>query len=182
VDLTAKVKDKHYIMANGTGHFDFAVWPGDMNADVFDLWAVNLLAAVVSSTDKEEGSKVNCAVASFKLNDGIMQQKVLFADTSRMQIEGTADINFKTKRIELYAEPKAKRPEFFSLATPIKVKGSFADFGIGINPVRLTGSVLRFVTSPVLVPLHRLFSTDQPADGEVACAAAWQMRNTPKKP
>jgi uncharacterized protein involved in outer membrane biogenesis len=108
VNLTAKVKDKHYIIANGTEHFDFAVWPGDMNADVFDLWAVNLLAAVVSSTDKEDGSKVNCAVASFKLNDGIMQQKVLFADTSRMQMKGTADINFKTKRIGLYVEPRRR--------------------------------------------------------------------------
>ena len=181
VDLNAKVKDKKYLLANGTGHFDFAVWPGNMDADVFDLWAVNLLTAVVSNTDKEGGSKVNCVVAGFKLNDGIMQQKILFVDTSKMQIEGTADVNFKTKQIELYVEPKAKRPEFFSLATPVKVKGSFADFGIGINPARLAGSVLRFVTSPVLVPLHRLFTTDQPADGQVACETAWKMRNIPEK-
>ena len=107
-----------------------------------------------------------------------MQQKILFVDTSRMQIEGTADVNFKTKKIELYVEPKAKRPEFFSLATPIKVTGDFEDFGIGINPARIAGTVVRFVTSPVVVPFHRLFSISTPIDGVRACKMAWQMRNT----
>jgi uncharacterized protein involved in outer membrane biogenesis len=149
-----------------------------MNADVFDLWAVNLLNAVISQTDKESHSKVNCAIAGFSLNDGLMKQKVLFVDTSRMQIEGTADVNFKTREIELYVEPEAKRPEFFSLAIPIKVSGDFEDFGIGINPARLAGTVVRFATSPVVVPFHRLFSTSTPIDGVRACKLAWKMRNT----
>jgi hypothetical protein len=68
--------------------------------------------------------------------------------------------------------PKAKRPEFFSLATPIKVEGSFSDFGIGINPGSLIGTAIRFTTSPVFVPLQRFFLENESADGEGACAAA----------
>lgn len=182
VDLKAKVKDKKYLLANGTGHFDFAVWPGNMNADVFDLWAVNLLNAVISQTDKEKQSKLNCAIAGFRLDDGIMKQKVLLVDTSRMQIQGTADVDFKKKEIELYVEPKAKRPEFFSLATPVRITGQFKDFGIGINPLHLAGSAIKFVTSPVVVPFHRLFSKDVPADGIEACETAWKLRkNTVKQ-
>ncbi len=181
VDLTAKVEDKRYLLANGTGHFDFGVWPDNMNAEVFDLWAVNLLNAVVSETDKEEQSRVNCAVAGFRLNDGIMKQNVLFVDTSRMQIQGTADVNFKKKKIELYVEPKAKRPEFFSLATPVRITGKFEDFGIGVNPLHVAGSAIRFVTSPVVVPFHRLFTRDAPTDGATACRSAWDTRNNAAK-
>lgn len=179
VDLTAKVEDKRYLLAHGTGHFDFAVWPANMNAEVFDLWAVNLLNAVVSETDKEEQSRVNCAIAGFRLNDGLMKQKVLFVDTSRMQIQGTADVDFKKKEIELYVEPKAKRPEFFSLATPVRISGQFEDFGIGVNPLHVAGSAIKFVTSPVVVPFHRLFTRDAPADGISACSSAWSQRNNP---
>ena len=178
VGLTTKVTQMKDLLANGSGHFYFAVMPGDMNADIFDLWAVNLLSAVVSKTDKEGSSKVNCVVASFSLNDGLMQQKMLFVDTSKMQIKGKAEVNFKSREIKLYVGPKAKRPEFFSLATPVKVTGSFEDFGIGINPARLAGSVLNFVISPVLVPMGRLVRKSVPADGIEACKLAWKMRNT----
>lgn len=181
VDLNAKVTDKRYLLANGSGHFDFAVWPENTSAEVFDLWAVNLLNAVVSETDKEKQSKLNCAIAGFRLNDGIMEQKVLFVDTSRMRIQGTAGVNFKKKEIELYVEPKAKRPEFFSLATPVRISGQFKDFGIGINPLHVAGSAIKFVTSPVIVPFHRLFTKDAPADGIEACETAWKMRNNSVK-
>ena len=134
VGLTSKVKEIKDLLANGNGHFDFAVLPGDMNADVFDLWAVNLLSAVVNKTDKDSHSRVNCVVASFDLNDGLMQQKALFVDTSKMQIEGQAEVNFKSREIKLYVSPAAKKVEFFSLATPVKVSGSFEDFDIGIIP------------------------------------------------
>ena len=179
VGLTSKVKEMQDLLANGNGHFDFAVLPGDMDADVFDLWAVNLLSAVVSRTDKDSSSTVNCVVASFSLNDGLMQQNVLFADTSKIQIEGEAEVNFKSQEIKLYVAPKAKKAEFFSLATPVKVTGSFEDFGIGINPAQLAGSVLNFVVSPVFVPVSRLVikSAAADADGKEACAYAWKMRN-----
>lgn len=181
IGLTSKVKEIKDLLANGSGHFDFGVLPGDMDADVFDLWAVNLLSAIVSRTDKDSHSRVNCVVASFDLNDGFMQQKMLFADTSKMQIEGQAEVNFKSREIKLYVAPKAKKAEFFSLATPVKVTGSFEDFGIGINPAQLAGSVLNFVVSPVFVPVDRLISKSAAADGKEACAFAWKMRNTTQK-
>lgn len=69
--------------------------------------------------------------------------------------------------------PKAKNPEFFSVAIPIKRKGSFADFGINIGELRLAGQVLSFVTSPVHVPIRRVFTEKEPADGVEACKIAW---------
>ena len=57
-------------------------------------------------------------------------------------------------------------------ATPVKGTGSFEDFGIGINPAQLAGSVLNFVVSPVFVPVSRLVIKSSVADGKEACAYA----------
>jgi AsmA-like protein len=165
------------LMAYGRGHFDLAFVPVNFDAAIIDLWAVNLLSALASEVDGEPKSIINCLVASFAMEDGLMQERAIFMDTTHMSIEGEANINFKTEEIKLKMAPKAKRPEYFSLATPVNVKGSFEEFGIGINKLRLTTSLASFLTSPVHVPFRRLFSGERPADGDEACRAAWENRN-----
>ena len=178
LDATAPTLDQ--LMANGSGHFDLAFVPVNFDATLIDMWAVNLLSSLAAETDSEPDSTINCLVASFGMNDGIMQERTIFIDTTNMSIEAEATIDFKKRQLRMLASPKAKRPEFFSLATPVKVSGKFDDFGIGINVVRLTGTVASFVTSPVHVPLRRIFSTKKPEDGKVACREAWEKRNLEK--
>ncbi len=175
LDATAPTLDQ--LMANGRGHFDLAFVPVNFDAGLIDMWAVNLLSSLASETDGEPNSIINCLVASFGMEDGIMQERIIFIDTTNMSIEAEATINFKTRQLKMLAVPKAKRPEFFSLATPVKVSGKFDDFGIGINIVRLTGTVTSFVTSPLHVPLRRIFAKKRPEDGKEACRQAWKKRN-----
>ncbi|MCG6898682.1 MAG: hypothetical protein LJE75_01620, partial [Gammaproteobacteria bacterium] len=84
-----------------------------------------------------------------------------------------ADVDFKKGEIDILAKPKANKPESFSLATPVKVHGLFEDFGLGVNPLNLMGSVITFVTSPLHVPVRRVFEKKIPADGKEACEIAW---------
>ncbi|MFC1827102.1 hypothetical protein ACFLZQ_04140, partial [Thermodesulfobacteriota bacterium] len=58
-----------------------------------------------------------------------------------------------------------KKPEFFSLATPIGVQGDFSDFGIKIAPGGLIGTGIQFAISPLQVPLQTVFEKPIPADG-----------------
>lgn len=175
LDATAPTLDQ--LMANGRGHFDLAFVPENFDAGLIDMWAVNLLSSLASETDGEPDSIINCLVASFGMEDGVMLERTIFMDTTNMSIEGHANIDFKKQELKVLAKPKAKRPEFFSLATPVKVSGKFDDFGIGINIVRLTGTVTSFVTSPFHVPLRRIFAKKRPEDGKEACRQAWKKRN-----
>jgi hypothetical protein len=72
----------------------------------------------------------------------------------------------------LVVTPKAKRPEFFSLATPLAVKGEFDDFRIGTRAgaLSLGSTAVRFAISPVTTPIKRLFRDDLPEDGADICA------------
>ena len=68
--------------------------------------------------------------------------------------------------------PKAKKAEFFSLATPIQVKGTFTDYKIGVQPGGLIGTAIRFITSPIVVPIQRIFTERAAKSGQAACTAA----------
>ncbi len=174
VDLKTRGPDLNRVMDGANGHIDFGLWPKDLNAGIFDLWAVNVISTLMSEVDKEEASKLNCVIVRFHVDNGLMQERVVFADTSKMRVEGSADIDFRQRTLEVRAKPKAKKPEFFSLAVPVGLKGTFEDFGIKINPVVLTGKAISFVTSPLHVPVRRLFKRKEPEDSVQACAEAWR--------
>ena len=172
VDLTADAPKNSSIMAKSEGHINFAVWPEDLNAGIFDLWAVNLLTSVLPSLDSE-ASKVNCVIAKFALDDGIMRPTSILIDTSRIQASGDGTINFRDKTIDFATAPKPKRPKMFSAQTPIGIEGELTDFSVGPASGAMAGTVLRMITSPVVVPFQWTFSGKQSQDGEVACQNAW---------
>jgi uncharacterized protein involved in outer membrane biogenesis len=162
------------IMANADGHFDFALLPENFSAEVFDLWAVNLISAIATEVDKDEASEVNCIVVRLGLDTGLLTEKAVFMDTTQMSVAGKVDIDFKVQEIDILMAPRAKRPEFFSLATPVKVHGSFDDFGVDVSKVRAARSVISFITSPIHVPIRRVFRKEVPEDGREACELAWK--------
>jgi uncharacterized protein involved in outer membrane biogenesis len=171
IDLKSRAKSLDTIMHHANGTIDLAIVPENFEANLFELWAVNLLTAVLPQLDSEATSKVNCAVFRFDIKDGEMKEDAIFADTTKMQVGGEAQVNFKTETVYLAMAPKAKKPEFFSLATPIQVKGTFSDYKIGVPPGGVIGTAIRFITSPIVVPIQRVFTERAPADGKAACSA-----------
>jgi len=169
VDLQSSAASFDQILANGNGHVDFSGQLTNLSAGVIDLWAVNLIAAIVSSTDEDQ-SNINCAVGRWQVNDGLLTPDIFFIDTSKIRICAKGEIDFVSKRVDLVITPAAKKPEFFSLATPLAVHGSFSDIDIGIKKGGLVGTVVKFVASPLLVPVKRLVLKDIPEDGSDACS------------
>jgi uncharacterized protein involved in outer membrane biogenesis len=169
VDVNSRAPRLSQILAHGDGRIDMAVWPRALRAGVFDMWAVNLFVALLPTLDPERASVVNCAIGRFALKGGKLSQEQLVIDTSRMRVTGTASADFGSERIAMRLQPQAKSAQFFSLATPIEVKGSFRDFDVGPNAGDLLQTVLRMATSVVWVPLQTLFSEKVPLDGSDVC-------------
>ncbi|MGD9021908.1 MAG: AsmA family protein [Lysobacterales bacterium] len=173
VALRSQAPNMAEVMANANGQFDFALVPKHFSSGVIDLWAVNLLSAIMDKSTEKDQSEINCVVVRFRMEEGLMEEKAIYLDTSNMRIAGKSDINFKTRELEIKLAPKAKKPEFFSVAIPIQVRGSFDDFGLKIGALPMVGQVISFVTSPFHVPVRRIFTKEAPADGIEACKAAW---------
>jgi uncharacterized protein involved in outer membrane biogenesis len=172
LDLQSRAPTIDALMAHGNGRLDFAVWPKDLRAGIFDLWAVNLFVALVPAVDPARESKVNCAVGRFDLKDGRLRQEAILMDTSRMRVKGEGRVDFVDEQVYLKLMPKAKTAQFFSLATPVQVTGSFTDFKIGLAPGALIDTTARLLTSIFVVPIQKLVEGPLPRDGADVCNAA----------
>jgi uncharacterized protein involved in outer membrane biogenesis len=173
IDLHSTAPDPQSIMKHANGKIDFALAPKNFSSGVIDLWAVNLLSAIMDKSTEKDKSVINCVVVRFGIKNGVMEEKAIYLDTTNMRIAGKVDIDFVEETIDIKMAPKAKNPEFFNVAIPIKLKGSFEDFGIKIGIFRMAGQIVSFVTSPIHVPVRRVFTEGEPADGVEACKIAW---------
>ena len=169
VDVDARAEYLSEIFKSGKGHIDFAVWPENLKSGLLDVWAVNVLMALLPAVDSSKQSKVNCAIGKFVLANGKLSEKSFLIDTSRMRVTGKGGVDFAKEKIQLYVQPHAKTPQFLSLAIPIEVSGKFDDFSVGVRATDVVGTVGQFVTSVIWVPLQMLFSKETPPDGQDVC-------------
>jgi uncharacterized protein involved in outer membrane biogenesis len=162
------------LMSGASGGLVFGVWPEDFKSGIFDLWAIGLANALLPKLGSEDVSTVNCLVGGFNLEDGRLDERILFADTSRIQVSGEMNADFVSRELDAYMVPKAKRAQIFSFAAPVKVDGEFDDYDIGFRTRDLVAAIFRFIASPVVAPIRWLTEDPVPRDGVVACQQAWQ--------
>ncbi|MFT5699226.1 MAG: hypothetical protein ACI8ZB_002083 [Desulforhopalus sp.] len=156
------------MLKNGNGYFDFSGNLENFGAGVINLWAVNLVAAIVSNAEKQK-SQLNCAVGRWSATDGVLHSDVFFIDTDKIRICAEGTVNLKDERIDIKVKPKAKKAQFFSLATPLEVHGSFTDINVGIGRGGVLGTAIQFIASPVSAPIKRTFTAKIPKDGSDVC-------------
>lgn len=172
--LDTRAKVLAAAMDHADGRLDFALVPVDFQAGLIDLWAVNLLQAVFKGFGREKESKINCMVAQLDLKDGVMTQRRIVLDTTQMRVQGEAKIDFGKKRLACLFTPEPKTPQFLSLATPLSITGSFSKYKVGIARGGLLGTVLQTLSSPLHVPLRKIFQQRVPADGRDVCGKPLQ--------
>jgi uncharacterized protein involved in outer membrane biogenesis len=185
INLKSKAKDLKGLLTNASGYVDFSGTPENLQAGILDFWAVNLIAAITASAEsknKGQASKINCVACRWSVKDGILKPDVFVIDTSKIRICGEGKVDLNKERIDLVVAPFPKKPEFFSLATPLAVKGTFADFKMGIQSGGLIGTSIRFITSPFVVPFARLVDKGLPEDGSDVCSMRIGPDNRPEKP
>jgi uncharacterized protein involved in outer membrane biogenesis len=172
VDLNVTTATVGGLLAHANGYFDMSGTPQNFAAGIVDLWAVNLISSVVSSSVEDEAeSQINCVISRWRMVDGVLIAENVAVDTTKIRICGKGSIDFTTRTFNLTAAPTAKRPEFFSLATPLVITGKFDDFGIGLRGgvIGAGTTAVKFAISPITTPFKRLVHDDLPDDGADIC-------------
>jgi hypothetical protein len=170
VNVSSRTQYLSDIFKHGKGYVDFSVWPENLKSGLLDVWAVNVLMALLPAIDSSNQSKVNCAIGRFVLADGKLSDKSFLIDTSRMRVTGKGAVDFDAEKLKLYVQPYAKTPQFLSLAIPIELSGSLDDFNVGVRAGDVVETVGQFVTSVIWVPLQMFFGKTTPLDGRDVCA------------
>lgn len=174
--LTSTSQGYRDFMANASGYIDLAIKPEKIRSGVIDLWAVNLLSYLLPIINPANSSTVNCAAGQFDINKGILTERNILIDTTRIQVKGAVEVDFPKGQIEAILRPRPKRPQFYSLATPIKIKGKISDFKVGFAKGGLIGTVIRIMTSYIVVPIQWIILDKIPEDGTINCQQLVQPR------
>ena len=168
-NITSQAESLARLMAGANGYLAFLVRPDQLDAKVFDLWAANLITTLVPALDKKSNSKVNCVAGSFEIENGVLTQRTFTIDTSRVRVKGKARVDFDTDTLSMKMKPKSKQARFFSLGTPVGVKGTFEKPELDLSGWDITKSAFGFVFSVVTVPFKMIFSGKLPTDGTQLC-------------
>ena len=172
IDLRSEAFAMEMLMAAANGRVALSMHPENIRAGVLDYWATNLLFALLPVLSPQNESKINCIIADLTINDGVMTEESMVIDTSQIRVGGKARIDWKTQTVNLRLIPKPKRPQFFSLATPMEVTGKFKDFDVGLAPGGLIRTAIRFLTSYIVVPIQWIILNKLPSDGRDVCSHA----------
>jgi hypothetical protein len=152
--------------------------PEDITAGVLDLWAANLVLAVLPTpTNLKKPKKLNCMVVSFSADEGVMKSNNILLDTTEVIVRGRGNIDTANRTLEMIVAPQAKREKFFSMSTPVAITGSWDDFRVGVTRVGAMATLFRWYMALIYVPFKWLTGERFPADGLATCfnATKWNM-------
>ena len=169
IDITSSASTFGELLEGADGRFVIGIRPEGLSGHVFDLWAANLLVALMPVVDKEKESKVNCVVGNFSMDDGVMKSEIILLDTTRVVVKGKGTVDLVSEQLDIYLKPKPKKAAFFSLANPVRLEGGFDNY-----ETKVAGGVMRLINI-ILVPLKRIFTKPPPPDDREACRKALEL-------
>jgi uncharacterized protein involved in outer membrane biogenesis len=174
--LVSRSPDAAHAVNHLKGHVDLAVFPEDIEAGFLDLWASNLIFALLPKGESS-GKKLNCMVARFDVVDGVMKSKNTFLDSTEIIVRARGDIDLVNRQVDLMVAPQAKLEKFLSVSTPIAVTGPFDDFKAGVAPGGFLATVFRWYYGLIYVPWKWLTGEHFPPDGIATCykAMEWEL-------
>jgi len=174
--LISKSPNTSQIAHNLEGHFDLMMFPENIEAGFLDLWASNLIFALLPN-GADSGKKLNCMVARFEVDNGVMTSSNTFLDSTDIIIHSRGTIDLARQELDLLIAPQAKREKFLSISTPIAVTGSFDEFNVGIASGGFLTTMFRWYYGLIYVPWKWLTGERFPADGMETCfnAMDWDM-------
>ncbi|MDZ7866764.1 AsmA family protein [Acidovorax sp.] len=173
------------LLGKGTGEARLYVREGTLSKQMLDLASLNVGSIVVGKLfgdDKEV--RLRCAVADFTVVDGLAQTRVVKMSTDDAVIEATGTIDLGTEAMNLRIKPESLEWKFFSLRTPLYVRGTFSNPDVGVEPgpllLRAGAAVVAAVAAPVALAL--LPVTVPAADDDTYCKPLLDLAKEPVKP
>ncbi|MDO9473053.1 MAG: AsmA family protein [Caulobacter sp.] len=124
---------------SATGSLTVVAPSGELRQAFAELLGVNIskgLILLLSESPKR--SKVRCAVADFRVKDGVARANRIVVDTDVVLVKGEGTVNLRTERLDLRFEGESKKPRLLRLFVPITVNGPFTRPGVDLE----TGNAL----------------------------------------
>jgi uncharacterized protein involved in outer membrane biogenesis len=128
LDLEGRGETLQELLRRANGRAEFIGGPGNIKSRYLDLWASELVPALLSNAWKQqELTQVNCLIARFGLTEGLGRSDGILFDTTNMTVAGIGIVDLAGEYIDIVLTPKPKNPTLISLAHTARVKGPLSN-------------------------------------------------------
>ncbi|SFD52802.1 AsmA family protein [Paracidovorax konjaci] len=146
------------MLGTSNGEARVYIRDGRFSKQMLDLAALNVGSVVVAKLFGENKEvQLRCAVADFGIKDGIAQTRSVKLNTEEAVVEAVGTIDLGREYMDLYIKPESLKLKFFSLRTPLYVRGHFADPKVGLEAgpllLRAGAAVAAVAVAPVALAL-----------------------------
>ncbi len=156
VHATGTGRSVHAAASSADGALRIVVPGGTIRQSLAEAMGVNASKSLflLLAKDRHE-TDIRCAVADFRIRNGVMQAERIVLDTGVVLVNGTGSIDLRDERINLVFRGKPKKFRLIRINAPIVIGGHLTrpTFGISAGPAvvqgglaAVVGSVLPFVT------------------------------------
>ena len=171
-------------LGTSSGEARLYVRDGTLSRELLNRAALNVGSVVVAKlfgNDKEV--QLRCAVADLAVRDGVATVRTGKLSTNEAIVDASGTIDMAQERLNLHIKPESLQWKFFSLRTPLYVRGSFAKPDVGVEPgpllLRAGAAIAAAVAAPAALAL--LPVTVPGADDDAQCAPLLAQATQPVK-
>lgn len=124
VRLSGSGNSVRRMAAASSGQITAVIPSGRVRRSLAELAGVNVLPGLLQllSHDPSE-TRLSCAIADFRVNNGIGTAQTLAADTDVVVIHGRGSISLRDETFNLHIDGDSKRPRLVRLFAPFDVNG-----------------------------------------------------------
>ena len=125
--------------------------------------------------------QLRCAAAAFDVKQGVMSSRAIVLDTSDTVITGQGQISLRNETLDILLKPEPKDMSIFSLRSPLRIGGTFADMSAGPEKTALAGRAGLALLLGAINPLLALAATIETGPGiDADCADVLTRAAQPK--
>ena len=173
------------LLGHGTGEMRLYVREGTLSKQMLDLAALNLGSIIVGKLFGEDQEvHLRCAVADFTVVDGLATTRTVKMSTDDAVVEATGTIDLGTEALDLRIKPESLEWKFFSLRSPLYVRGTFGDPDVGVEAgpllLRAGAAVVAAAVAPAALALVPI--TVPAADDDTHCKPLLDLARQPVRP
>ncbi len=156
-DLTGNGDAVKQMLGSANGKFVLLIDSGEISKMMLETAQLHLWEMLETKLFGDKNIKINCAIANFKVDNGVFQTQTLLLDTGITTVIGSGDINMKQESLHIDLKPHTKVMSPVALRTPIYIRGTFAKPDITVNKTDLAlqgaGAVALGAINPLLAIL-----------------------------
>ena len=177
-NLTGRGDSPRAIAASLDGGLEIVGGEGRIDNGLLDATGAGLGDLLAVWREQDDDLNLNCAVARFGAENGVLTSRAILADTKSVSFGGTGDIDLGQEELDLRITPEAKQTSLMSLAVPVRLSGPLLAPSIGPDPLgaaKATAFVVGAAINP-LVAVGALVVSSETQDQNPCVAALAKAR------